>query len=112
MLMSCRHAQKKTSLYLHELYILKQSSFKRIKFTLLICSLMQQDLPKSNQAIYSIGRTSGVKCEVSIKYLLFIELLCSCDSLPQGTESTQCPLPSGSRLCVSVNSELVYMKFT
>lgn len=36
---------------LHELHNLKQSSFKRIKFTLLICSLMQQAPPKSNQVI-------------------------------------------------------------
>lgn len=52
-------------LYLDKLHILKQSSFKRIAFTLLICSLMQQDLPKSNQAIYSRGSLAGV----SVRFL-------------------------------------------
>lgn len=63
------------TLYLNELYILNQSSFKGIKFTLLICSLMQQDLPKSNQAIYSMGRTSGTSVSI-----FCLEFLCSCDS--------------------------------
>lgn len=53
-----------------------RSSFKKICFALLRCKFIQQDTPKSNQIIHSVGGSCGVSRKV-FSPCVAVVLMCS-----------------------------------